>query len=88
MKTSTKKTKEKLIDIKRKEILKKALNENSRWLSIEVLTRLIGFDNKKEERKEECMQLLMGIDARRSLKDKETWGLRSHVGLGLRPRQR
>ena len=62
---------------KRKEILKKELEvERWPWRHIDVLTRVIGLDNKKEE----CRRLLLEIDARRSSRDKEMWGLISRVG--------
>ena len=69
------------LDKERKEILKKELEvEQWPWRNIDGLTRVIGFDNKKEEYKEKCRQLLLEIGARRSFKDKEMWGLISHVG--------
>ena len=68
------------LDEKRKEILKKELEGKWQWRNINGLTRVIGFDNNKEEYKEKCRQLLLEIGARRSFKDKEMWGLISHVG--------
>jgi hypothetical protein len=50
------------------------------WRNIDGLTRVIGFDNKKEEYKEKCRQLLLEIGARRSFRDREMWGLISRVG--------
>ncbi len=69
------------LDKERKEILKKELEvEQWPWRNIDGLTRVIGFDNKKEEYKEKCRQLLLEIGARRSIRDKEMWGLKSRVG--------
>jgi len=68
------------LDEERKEILKKELKGQWPWRNIDGLTRVIGFDNKKEEYKEKCRELLLEIGARRSFKDKEMWGLINRVG--------
>ena len=69
------------LDAKRREILKKELEvERWPWRNIDGLTRVIGFDNKKEEHKKKCRGLLLEIGARRSIRDKEMWGLKSRVG--------
>ena len=68
-------------DKERKEILQKELEvEQWPWRNIDGLTRVIGFDNKKEEYKEKCRELLLEIGAKRSIRDKEMWGLKSRVG--------